>query len=100
LQDTLGNFFAGAAIQADNPFQVGDVINIPNKGTGVIESISWRGMRIRTFQNKIVIVSNTVLGKEIFEVSPKDNLNARIVFFTTVFENSTATTPMIIRDVV
>lgn len=100
LQDTLGNFFAGAAIQADNPFQVGDVINIPNKGTGVIESISWRGMRIRTFQNKIVIVSNSVLGKEIFEVSPKDNLNARVVFFSTVYENSPAKTTQIIREVV
>jgi small-conductance mechanosensitive channel/CRP-like cAMP-binding protein len=100
LQDTLGNFFAGAAIQADNPFQVGDVINIPNKGTGVIESVSWRGVRIRTFQNKIVIVSNTVLGKEIFEVAPKDNLNARVVFFNTVYENSPARTIQVLRDVV
>ncbi|MGC2235185.1 MAG: mechanosensitive ion channel family protein [Pyrinomonadaceae bacterium] len=100
LQDTLGNFFAGAAIQADNPFQVGDVINIPNKGTGVVESISWRGVRIRTFQNKIVIVSNSVLGKEIFEVSPKDNLNARVVFFSTIYENSPAKTTQVIREVV
>lgn len=100
LQDTLGNFFAGAAIQADNPFQIGDVINIPNKGTGVVESISWRGVKIRTFQNKIIIVSNTVLGKEIFEIAPKDNLNARIVFFNTVYENSPARTIQVLRDVV
>lgn len=100
LQDTLGNFFAGAAIQADNPFQVGDVIDIPARGTGVVESISWRGVRIRTFQNKIVIVSNTVLGKEIFEVAPKDNLNARLVFFNTVYNASPAKTAQIIREVV
>lgn len=100
LQDTLGNFFAGAAIQADNPFQIGDVINIPNKGTGVVESISWRGVKIRTFQNKIIIVSNSVLGKEIFEVAPKDNLNARLVNFNSLYANSPAKTTQLIREVV
>jgi small-conductance mechanosensitive channel len=100
LQDTLGNFFAGVAIQADNPFLVGDVVDISGKGTGVVESISWRGVKIRTFQNKIVVVSNSVLGKEIIEVSPKDNLNARLVFFNTVYENSPAKTAHLIREVV
>src|SRR4029077_6647953 len=32
LQDTLGNLFAGLALQADQPFQVGDVINITGRG--------------------------------------------------------------------
>ncbi len=100
LQDTLGNFFAGIAMQADNPFQVGDVIDISGKGTGVVESISWRGVKIRTFQNKVVVVSNTVLGKEIIEVSPKDNLNARLVFFNTIYRNSPAKTAQAIREVV
>src|SRR4051794_12712630 len=40
LQETLGNLFAGLALQADQPFQVGDVINVQNKGTGVVESVS------------------------------------------------------------
>src|SRR3954466_15205368 len=53
LQDTLGNLFAGIALQADQPFQVGDVVNIPNRGTGVVENVSWRGVKIRTFQNKL-----------------------------------------------
>ena len=84
LQDTLGNLFAGIALQADQPFQVGDVVAITNRGGGVVESVSWRGVRIRTFQNKILIISNAVLGKEMIEVAPRDNLNARIVFFNTV----------------
>jgi small-conductance mechanosensitive channel/CRP-like cAMP-binding protein len=71
LQDTLGNLFAGIAMQADQPFQVGDVVNIPGKGTGVVESVSWRGVKIRTFQNKLLIISNAILGKEIIEVSAK-----------------------------
>src|SRR5215203_7091288 len=51
LQDTLGNLFAGIALQADQPFQVGDVVSFTNGLGGVIESVSWRGVKIRTFQN-------------------------------------------------
>ncbi len=100
LQETLGNLFAGFAIQADQPFQIGDVVTIPNKGAGVVESISWRGVKLRTFQNKLIIISNSVLGKEAIEVAPRDNLNARIVFFSSLYTNSPANTIQLIREVV
>ncbi|HXG82782.1 MAG TPA: mechanosensitive ion channel family protein [Pyrinomonadaceae bacterium] len=100
LQDTLGNLFAGLAIQADQPFQIGDVVKINNKGAGVVENISWRGVKIRTFQNKLLVISNSVLGKEAIEVAPRDNLNARLVDFNTLYANSPAQTIKIIRDVV
>jgi small-conductance mechanosensitive channel len=101
LQDTLGNLFAGIALQADQPFQVGDVINLQaNKWTGVVESVSWRGVKIRTFQNKIVVISNAVLGKEFIEVAPRDNLNARLNFFSTLYSASPSKTIYLIREVV
>lgn len=98
LQDTLGNLFAGIALQADQSFQVGDVVSLQNRGKGVIESVSWRGVRIRTFQNKLLVISNAVLGKEMIEVAPKDNLNARLVFFNTVYSASPAHTASIVRE--
>lgn len=98
LQDTLGNLFAGIAMQADQPFQVGDVVSLQSRGIGVIEGVSWRGVRIRTFQNKLLVISNAVLGKELIEVAPKDNLNARIVFFNTVYSASPAHTASIVRE--
>ena len=101
LQDTLGNLFAGIALQADQPFQIGDVINIQNnRWTGVVEQVSWRGVKLRTFQNKIVVISNAVLGKEFIEVSPRDNLNARLVFFNTIYSVSPARTIHLIREAV
>lgn len=100
LQDTLGNLFAGLAIQADQPFQTGDVVSIPGKGTGIVENVSWRGVKIRTFQNKLLAISNSVLGKEAIEIAPRDNLNARIVIFSTIYEASPAKTIQIIREVV
>jgi len=100
VQDTLGNLFAGLALQADQPFQVGDVVSITNRGNGVVESISWRGVQIRTFQNKLLVISNSILGKEMIEVSPKENLNARVVFFNTLYSNSPARTIQSVREAV
>ena len=100
LQDTLGNLFAGLSLQADQPFQVGDVVTIPNKGAGVIENITWRGVKIRTFQNKLLIISNSILGKESIEVAPRDNLNARIVPFSTLSTDSPSRTIHVVREAV
>ncbi len=100
LQDTLGNLFAGIAMQADQPFQVGDVLTFENRTGGVIESVSWRGIRIRTFQNKLLILSNSDLGKRPLEIAPKGNLNARTVLFGTLYSNSPAKTIQVVREAV
>ncbi len=100
LQDTLGNLFSGVALQADQSFQVGDVISVGSIGMGVVEAISWRGVKIRTFQNKLLVISNSVMGKEAIEVSPKNNLNARLVFFTSVYSAAPANIALRVREAV
>ncbi|GIU81427.1 MAG: hypothetical protein D6687_10690 [Acidobacteria bacterium] len=99
LQDTLGNLFAGLALQADQPFQIGDVVSIPGRGvTGVVETVSWRGIKIRTFQDKVLVVSNSVLGKELIEVAPRNNTNARLVYFCTLYSISPAKVIKVTRE--
>ena len=100
LQDTLGNLFAGIALQADQSFQVGDIVKIQNQGVGTVEGVSWRGVKIRTFQNKLLLISNSIMGKETIEVAPKDNLNARVVFFNTLYTNSPAKVIQVVREAV
>ena len=101
LQDTLGNFFAGISLQADRPFQVGDVITVGvQRHTGVVEEITWRAVKIRTFQNHVVLISNSTAAKEPIEVCPRDNLNARLVFFNTLFTDSPAKTIHVVREAV
>ena len=101
LQDTLGNFFAGISLQADRPFQVGDVITVgAQRHTGVVEEISWRAIKIRTFQNHVVMIANSNAAKEPIEVCPRDNLNARIVFFNTIYTDSPAKTIHVVREAV
>ncbi|HEX8706915.1 MAG TPA: mechanosensitive ion channel family protein [Pyrinomonadaceae bacterium] len=99
LQDTLGNLFAGISLHADKPFQVGDVITVGQK-TGVVESISWRAVKVRTFTNHVILASHTSVSREAIEVCPRDNLNARLVFFNTLYTDSPAKTIHIVREAV
>jgi small-conductance mechanosensitive channel len=101
LQDTLGNFFAGISLQADRPFQVGDVITVgAQRHTGVVEEISWRAIKIRTFANHVVLIANSNAAKEPIEVCPRGNLNARLVFFNTLYTDSPAKTIHVVREAV
>ncbi|MGZ8846291.1 MAG: cyclic nucleotide-binding domain-containing protein [Pyrinomonadaceae bacterium] len=99
LQDTLGNFFAGISLHADRPFQVGDVI-VVGQHSGVVEGITWRAIKIRTFQNHIILVANSNAAREPIEVCPRDNLNARLVFFGTLYSDSPAKTIHVVREAV
>lgn len=101
LQDTLGNFFAGISLQADRPFQVGDVITAGSqRHTGVVEEISWRAIKVRTFTNHVVLIANSNAAKEPIEVCPRENHNARLVLFNTLYTDSPAKTIHVVREAV
>lgn len=57
LQDTLGNFASGLLILAYKPFDVGHVIEAAGV-SGVVDSVSLFSTKVRTFDNKIMIVPN------------------------------------------
>jgi len=78
LQETLGNLFAGIALHLEDGFSVGDVIR-SGEYVGVVEAVRWRGTRLRTFTNTIVIVPNSMLARASLEVFPRNNLNARVL---------------------
>src|SRR5437764_5646581 len=99
LQDTLGNLFSGISLHADKPFQVGDVLTV-GKWTGVVMSITWRAVKIKTFSNHIVLVSNSSIAKESIEVCPRDGQNARIVNFSTVYTDSPVKVIHVVREAI
>jgi small-conductance mechanosensitive channel/CRP-like cAMP-binding protein len=78
LQETLGNLFAGIALHLEDSFEIGDVVRTGDQ-FGVIEAVRWRGTRVRTFTNSIIIVPNSILARERLEVFPRNNLNARVL---------------------
>ncbi len=65
LQETLGNLFAGLAIQAQQPFEVGDWINIESdpKLAGRVIEINWRATTVFTAAQVELTIPNGVLAK-------------------------------------
>jgi small-conductance mechanosensitive channel/CRP-like cAMP-binding protein len=63
LQDTLGNLFAGLAIQIEKPFRVGQWVTIGGKD-GLVSEITWRATTIRTKAGNLVVVPNSVLARD------------------------------------
>ena len=60
LQDVLKNFVAGIFIYTDKPFKIGDWIEWDGN-SGIVEDISFRVSRVRTFDNELLTVPNSSL---------------------------------------
>jgi len=63
LQDTLGNLFAGLAIQVEKPFGVGDWIKAGDY-EGRVAEVTWRATKIRAKSGKFVVIPNSLVSKD------------------------------------
>ncbi|PSP72081.1 mechanosensitive ion channel protein [Halobacteriales archaeon QS_3_64_16] len=62
LQDVLKNFVSGMFIYTDRPFRIGDWIEWGESGyAGIVQDISLRVTRVRTFDNELLTVPNSQL---------------------------------------
>lgn len=59
-QDTAKNLFGGLVIFLDKPFVVGDWIQMDNY-EGTVEDITFRSTRVRTFENSLVNIPNSII---------------------------------------
>ncbi|MGD6818079.1 mechanosensitive ion channel family protein [Metabacillus sp. 84] len=62
-KDTIGNFLGGIVIITEKPFTIGDWIKAPSV-EGVVEDITFRSTKIRTFPQALVTVPNSTLSNE------------------------------------
>ncbi len=83
LQDTLGNLFAGLAIQVQRPFEVGDWIQFDDKesNTGMVVEINWRAAKVLTLDQIEVIVPNNQLARAPIRNFTKPMIEARRTVF-------------------
>jgi small-conductance mechanosensitive channel len=63
LQETLGNAFAGLAIQIEKPFRVGHWITVASH-EGAVREITWRATKILTKSGNVVILPNSLVARE------------------------------------
>jgi small-conductance mechanosensitive channel len=63
LQDTLGNLFAGIALQFDKPYEIGDWIEIQSSGgkfIGQVNEISWRATALIGLSGENLVIPNRI----------------------------------------
>jgi len=63
-QEALANLIAGVFIISFKPFRIGDVIEITNTLVGTVSDITLRHTIIRNFENKMIVIPNSVINKE------------------------------------
>jgi small-conductance mechanosensitive channel/CRP-like cAMP-binding protein len=86
LQETLGNLFAGLALQMQSPFEVGDWIQFgtDHKTVGKVLEINWRATKLLTLDEVEVIVPNGALGKAPISNYTKPSPRIRRSIYVTV----------------
>lgn len=71
-KDSVENVFGSITILFDMPFAIGDWVKIDQKTEGVVEEINLRSTRLRTFEDSVITVPNSLLIKATVE-----NMGAR-----------------------
>jgi MscS family membrane protein len=69
-KDTLSNFFGSITVFVDKPFRINDRIRI-GAYEGVITEIGIRTSRLRTSENRVVVIPNSL-----FTASPIENISS------------------------
>ena len=67
LQDTLGNLFAGLALAIEETVRVGDMVR-SGETIGIVEQLSWRAIKLRTLDGNLLLIPNSVAGRERLEI--------------------------------
>jgi small-conductance mechanosensitive channel len=66
MQNVIANFVAGVFIFTDKPFRIGDWIEWDGN-SGIVEDISFRVTRVRTFDNELLTVPNSNLTDDVIK---------------------------------
>ena len=78
-QAALGDLFSGVIIMIDQPFRIGDRVDIKDLDTwGDVMDIGLRSTQIRTRDNRMVIVPNGVIGKSLIVNHSYPDIHYRI----------------------
>ena len=63
LQSTLSDVFSGISINIEEPFEVGDVIQLDGSVEGTVTQVNWRATHILTGTDDIAVIPNSVVAK-------------------------------------
>lgn len=63
-QEALANLVGGIFIISFKPFKIGDIIKVDEAMVGTVTDITLRHTVIRNYENKMIVIPNSVINKE------------------------------------
>lgn len=63
-QEALANVVGGVFIISFKPFKIGDIVKISDTMVGTVTDITLRHTIIRNFENKMIVIPNSIINKE------------------------------------
>jgi small-conductance mechanosensitive channel len=64
LQESLSNVFSGILFSMDESVRVGDLVRLGDSHEGYVHRIGWRTTLIRLWDDSLLVVPNSQIGKE------------------------------------
>ena len=88
LAPLVGNFINGVFILADQPFEIGDMIELENGTTGFVEDITIRYTKIFTLDNTFLVVPNGAMReRDVTNFSAEDERTRRTIDVLVTYES-------------
>lgn len=97
-QDTFSNLVGGMVIVLDKPFAIGDWIQTPDV-EGIIEEITFRSTKIRTFSMALATVPNSKLANSNIINWTQRNMRRIHFKFTIKYDTSSEKIKKIVEDI-
>lgn len=98
-QQAFSNIISGIFIVMFKPFRVGDMITVGTAGMGIVEDITLRHTMIKSFENKRIIIPNSVMSSEtIINDSIEDTMICRFVEIGISYDSSVALASKIMQE--
>jgi small conductance mechanosensitive channel len=98
-QEAFSNIIGGVFIVIFRPFRVGDMIKVGSQNYGVVEDITLRHTIILNFENKRVVVPNSVINSEtITNDSIGDTIVCRYIEIGISYDSDVQTAIKIIQE--
>ena len=66
IREMIADFFSGMAISAEQPYRIGDWLEVESGLIGKVVELNWRATRLETQEKKVVVVANSDLASRQF----------------------------------
>jgi small-conductance mechanosensitive channel len=98
-QKAFSNIISGIFILMFKPFRINDIIEMPSVQKGVVEEITLRHTVIRNYENRRIIIPNSIISDEtIINSSISDERIRKFVEFSISYESDIDLAIQIIKD--